>query len=176
MKELTIGELAQYAGVRTSAIRYYESVGLLHSPKRVNGHRRYDPSILKRLGLIQLLRQAGFGIRELQVLFSGLKKNTPAPPQWQTLAAEKIAEMEALIKQTQATKAWLAEALQRECEGIDDCVTISFDETGSGLRVTLACDNSQLNNTSGTRKSTKLMTLPPRHSWGVDDRANRDRK
>jgi MerR family transcriptional regulator, redox-sensitive transcriptional activator SoxR len=161
MKELTIGEVAQYAGVSTSAIRYYESVGLLPLPKRVNGHRRYDPSVLKRLGLIQLLRQADFGIKELQVLFSGLNKNVPTSPQWQALAAEKVTEMDALIKQTQATKAWLVEALQRECKGIDDCVSISFDETGGGMSVTLACDNSQLNNTSGTRKSMKLMTMLP---------------
>ena len=164
MKELTIGEVAQYAGVQTSAIRYYESVGLLPAPKRVNGHRRYDPSVLKRLGLIQLLRQADFGIRELQVLFSGLNMDASASTQWQTLAAEKIAEMETLIKQTQATKAWLVEALQRECKGIDDCVTITFDKTGGGVSVTLACDKSQLNNTSGTRKSMKLMTMPSHHS------------
>ena len=164
MKELTIGEVAQYAGVQTSAIRYYESVGLLPPPKRVNGHRRYDPSVLKRLGLIQLLRQADFGIRELQVLFSGLNMDTPASTHWQALAAEKISKMDTLIKRTQATKAWLVEALQRECKGVDDCITISFDETGSGMRVTLACDNSSLNNTSGTRKSMKLMTMPPRNS------------
>lgn len=164
MKELTIGEVAGYAGVQTSAIRYYESVGLLPPPKRVNGHRRYDPSVLKRLGLIQLLRQIGFGIRELQALFSGLNKNVPTSPQWQTLATEKITEMDTLIKQTQATKAWLEEALQRECKGVDDCVTMTFDESGSNVRVTLACDNSQLINTSGTRRSVKLMTLRPHHS------------
>jgi MerR family transcriptional regulator, redox-sensitive transcriptional activator SoxR len=164
MKELTIGEVAQYAGVQTSAIRYYESVGLLPSPKRVNGHRRYDPSVLKRLGLIQLLRQANFGIRELQVLFRGLNKDVPTSAQWQTLAVEKINEMDALIKQTQATKAWLVEALQRECKGVEDCVTISLDETGDGASVTLVCDDSESNNTSGRRSSMKLMTMPSRNS------------
>src|SRR5258707_5740873 len=97
MEELTIGEVAQYAGVNTSAIRYYESVGLLLPPKRVNGYRRYDPSVLKRLGLLQLLRQAGFGIRELQILFSGLNTGATTSTKWQTLAAEKITEMDALI-------------------------------------------------------------------------------
>jgi MerR family transcriptional regulator, redox-sensitive transcriptional activator SoxR len=161
MKELTIGKIAQYAGVQTSAIRYYESEGLLPPPKRVNGHRRYDLSVLKRLGLIQLLRQAGFGIRELQVLFNGLNMDAPASTHWQTLAAAKIAELDSLIKRTQATKAWLVEALQRECKGAEDCVTIAFDETRTGMSVTLACNNSQSINTSGTRKSMKLMTMPP---------------
>jgi MerR family redox-sensitive transcriptional activator SoxR len=164
MKEFTIGEVARFAGIQTSAIRYYESKGLLPRPKRVNGQRRYDPSVLKRLGLIQLVRQAGFRIRELQVLFSGLHTDAPASTRWQTLAAEKIAEMEALIKRTQATKAWLVEALQRECQGVEECVTLTFDETGSGASVTLSCENSRLNSASGTRKSTKkLMTMRPPH-------------
>ncbi len=56
MKELTIGQIAQRAGIQTSAIRYYESIGLLPSPKRVNKRRYYDLSVLRRLGLIQLAR------------------------------------------------------------------------------------------------------------------------
>jgi MerR family redox-sensitive transcriptional activator SoxR len=163
MKELTIGEVAQYAGVQTSAIRYYESVGLLPAPKRVNGYRRYDVSVLKQLGLLQLLRQAGFGIREIQVLFSGSNTNAPASMQWQALAAEKIAEMDALIKQTQATKAWLAEALKRECKGIDECITITFDESGIGMNVILSCENMSLNGASGNGTSIKLMTMHPPH-------------
>jgi len=159
MKELTIGEVAQYAGVQTSAIRYYESMGLLPPPKRVNGRRRYDASVLKRLGLIQLVRQAGFGIRELQVLFSGLNTDAPASVKWQTLAAEKIAEMDALIERTQATKAWLVEALQRECKGVEECVTITFDEIDSGMNVTLSCEPPQLDSAAKNRKVKKLMTM-----------------
>jgi MerR family redox-sensitive transcriptional activator SoxR len=165
LKELTIGQVAQYVGMQTSAIRYYESMGLLLPPKRVNGHRRYDPSVLKRLGLIQLLRQAGFGIRELQVLFGDLNTDAQTSLQWQKLAAEKIAELDALIKQTQATKAWLFEALQRECKGVEDCITITFDESKSGIKVVLSCVNAHSNDVSRTQIALKLMTLQtPPHS------------
>jgi MerR family redox-sensitive transcriptional activator SoxR len=157
LKELTIGEVARYAGLETSAIRYYERMGLLPPPKRLNGHRRYDPDVLKRLGLIQLVRQAGFGIRELQVLFGEMSMNAPA---WQALANEKVAAMDALIKRTQATKAWLLEALQRDCKGVDDCVTITFDESGSRMNVTLSCEIPKSNSTPEQRKSLKLMTMP----------------
>lgn len=157
LKELTIGEVAQLAGLETSAIRYYERMGLLPPPKRVNGRRRYDPDVLKRLGLIQLVRQAGFGIRELQVLFGEMSMNTPT---WQALANEKIAEMDALIKRTQATKAWLLEALQRDCKGVDDCVAITFDESGSRMKVTLSCEIPILKSTPEQRKSLQLMTMP----------------
>ncbi len=46
---LTIGEVARCAGVRTSAIRYYEEAGLLEEPERVGGKRRYDEEALRRL-------------------------------------------------------------------------------------------------------------------------------
>jgi MerR family redox-sensitive transcriptional activator SoxR len=130
MDELTIGEVARRAGIQTSAIRYYESVGLLPSPKRVNGQRRYDLSVFKRLGFIQLARQAGFGIRELQALFG-------ESTSWQTLANEKVAEMEAVIEQAQTIKIWLTDALHRGCVD-DDCLIVDFDDAS---HLSVSCKN-----------------------------------
>jgi MerR family redox-sensitive transcriptional activator SoxR len=160
MKELSIGDVAEYAGVQPSAIRYYESVGLLEPPRRVSGQRRYDPGVLKRLGLIQLLRDAGFGIKELQVLFSDLESQPPAKQQWQTLAVEKVAELDALIKRTQATRAWLVEALQQECSGVEDCVSLRFENTESGTKAILTCEHWETPGGSTPRKGRRLVTLP----------------
>lgn len=160
MKKLTIGEIARLAGMQTSAIRYYESMGLLPPPKRVNKRRRYDMSVLKRLGLIQLVRDAGFGIRELQILFSDMDTDAPTTTHWQELAIEKIAELDALIKRSQATKAWLQEALQRECKGVEDCVMIRFKESGEGMNVTLSCLNHASESTLQPQKSIELITMP----------------
>jgi MerR family redox-sensitive transcriptional activator SoxR len=162
MRELTIGEVARCAGIETSAIRYYESVGLMPPPKRINGrNRRYDLSVLKRLGLIQLLRDAGFGIREIQVLFSDMSADAPTTTHWQSLAAEKISEMDALIKRTQVTRRWLAEALKQECKGIDECINITVGENGSGMSITLSCGLSPLKSDSNTQRSINLMTMQP---------------
>ena len=38
--ELTIGQVARRAGINSSAVRYYERIGLLPAPKRVSGQRR----------------------------------------------------------------------------------------------------------------------------------------
>src|SRR5258708_7471021 len=162
MKELTIGEIARYAGIETSAIRYYESVGLMPPPRRVNGrNRRYDLSVLKRLGLIQLLRDAGFGIREIQVLFSDMNTDAPTSTNWQSLAVEKIAEMDELIKRTRATRTFLADALKRECKGIDECIIVTVDDSGSGsgMSVALSCELSTLKGAANTAKSIKLITM-----------------
>lgn len=160
MKELTIGELASYAGIETSAIRYYESEGLLPAPKRISGNRRYNPNVLKRLGLIQLLRQASFGIREIQALFNNLNDDEESPTPWQTVATAKIAELDAIIEQSQATRAWLAEALANECESAEDCIALTYDESGDGMEVTLSCIDLTTRVGKDPDTSFKLITMP----------------
>ncbi len=137
MKELTIGEVARRAGIQTSAIRYYESVGLLSSPQRVNGRRCYDPSVLHQLRLIRLARQAGFRISELQVLFTE-PGDAPASLRWQTLVTEKVAEMEALIEHAQAVKKWLVEAPPCRCVQVGDCAKVLFEHAENGIHPSLS--------------------------------------
>lgn len=48
-KDEYFGEVAQQAGIQPSAIRYYESEGLLPAPERVNGRRKYDARVLQRI-------------------------------------------------------------------------------------------------------------------------------
>jgi DNA-binding transcriptional MerR regulator len=55
MGSMSIGEVARTVGVRPSALRYYESVGLLPSPERTNGRRRYDGEVLREV-LVHHLR------------------------------------------------------------------------------------------------------------------------
>lgn len=59
---MTIGEVAKRSGLRPSAIRYYESVGILPEPERVHGRRRCDPDVLHVLHAVGVARAAGFGI------------------------------------------------------------------------------------------------------------------
>ena len=68
MTKLTISEVARQAGIRASAIRYYESVGLLPMPQRVSGQRRYHAEILRRLAFIQAAQAVGFSVAEMQTL------------------------------------------------------------------------------------------------------------
>lgn len=67
---LTIGELAERVGVATSALRYYEEVGLLEPTERRAGRRHYHPSAVEVVGAILLLRDVGFTIAEIGQLYS----------------------------------------------------------------------------------------------------------
>ncbi len=66
MAQLTISEVARTFGLRPSAIRYYEQVGILPEALRTSGQRRYDGSVLRRLAVIQRAQQTGFTLDEIK--------------------------------------------------------------------------------------------------------------
>ncbi|GHO65486.1 hypothetical protein KSC_043780 [Ktedonobacter sp. SOSP1-52] len=78
MEKLRAGQ-----GIRTSALRYYESMGLLPAPRRASGgHRHYDASILELLAILRMAQQAGFTIAEMHLLVAGFDASTPASEWW----------------------------------------------------------------------------------------------
>src|SRR5712691_9684498 len=121
MANLTIGEVARRARLQASAIRYYERIGLLPSPQRVSGQRRYEADVLKRLVIIEVAKRAGFRVDEIKQLFRGFGKEIPAFQRWQVLAQRKIAEMDELIAKVKEIKRLLKKADRCKCLELEDC-------------------------------------------------------
>lgn len=63
--DLTIGEVAEQAGVTVRTLRYYEELGLLAPARDPGGRRRYDPATIDRLYRIKLLRGLGTPVAEV---------------------------------------------------------------------------------------------------------------
>ncbi len=120
--ELTISEVARQAGIRASAIRYYESVGLLPLPRRVSGQRRYHADVLRRLAFIQTAQAAGFRLAEMQTLFNELDGDTPLSARWQGLARQKMAEVDTLIHRAQSMRLMLEQGLRCSCSDLEQCI------------------------------------------------------
>jgi MerR family redox-sensitive transcriptional activator SoxR len=120
--KLTIGDLARQAGVRTSALRYYESVGLLAPPTRVNGRRVYDASAIHVLKLIQLAKSAGFSMAEIRRLLNGFDRATPASARWQAMATRKLEDVNALITRAEHMRDLLQKLLTCQCVQLAECV------------------------------------------------------
>jgi MerR family redox-sensitive transcriptional activator SoxR len=121
MEDLAIGEVARRAGIRPSALRYYESIGLMPAPRRVNGRRRYDQGTVQMLKVVQLAQQAGFSVAEIQTLLHGFAPDTPPAARWQPLAQQKIAELDALVERAQQMKRILETGLHCGCLRLEDC-------------------------------------------------------
>jgi MerR family transcriptional regulator, redox-sensitive transcriptional activator SoxR len=126
---LTIGELARQAGLMTSAIRYYESVGLLPEPARERGQRRYGGDTLRRLQVIDVAKRAGFSLEEARVLLATGDGGPPAHARLRELAERKLPEVDELIARAQAMRAWLLTARGCTCETLDVCALFEADPT-----------------------------------------------
>src|SRR5215211_6873153 len=98
---LTIGELAHRAGVATSAVRYWEELGLLPAPARISGQRRYPESAVALVGIILLLRDVGFTLAERKALMAS---HDVAPDEWQRLARRKLAELDEQIARARTAR------------------------------------------------------------------------
>src|SRR5215211_9158788 len=80
---LPIGELARRTGVATSALRYYERIGLLPPAERASQRRHYPPSVAERVALIRLYQDAGFTLEEIGRLLAARRRSWRAimPPE-----------------------------------------------------------------------------------------------
>jgi MerR family redox-sensitive transcriptional activator SoxR len=126
--ELTIGEVARRAGIATSAIRYYESIGLLPEPERESGHRRYHETVVGKLAFIGVAQSAGFKLEEIKELVDGVDGGKGMAVQMRALSTRKLDEVEALLERTKAMKGWLEVAKECGCESPAECAL--FPEPG----------------------------------------------
>ena len=116
----SIGEVAQRVGLSTSALRYYESLGLIPQPERESGRRRYDQDVFDRLAMIDVAQRAGFTLTEVRVLLDGLKADVPPAAEWRALAERKLAEIDALLARTTEMRSLIEKCLTCDCLTLDD--------------------------------------------------------
>jgi MerR family transcriptional regulator, redox-sensitive transcriptional activator SoxR len=120
-EDLAISDVARVFGLRTSAIRYYEQIGILPPPMRRNGRRRYDNRALFRLAVVQGARKTGFTLKEIRELFSGFPPGTRPPKRWQRLSQRKIAELRERMKQLELMETLLKRTKNCRCDALDEC-------------------------------------------------------
>lgn len=130
--DLEIGEVARRAGIAASAIRYYESIGLLPAPYRESGRRRYDEGILGRLAFIDISQQAGFTLREITDLVHAGVQHERLAEALQDLAARKLDEVRELIERAETMKGWLEVAGSCTCATPEECTL--FPQAGADSR------------------------------------------
>ncbi|MFC5661941.1 MerR family transcriptional regulator [Kitasatospora misakiensis] len=120
MQDVGIGELARQTGLRPSALRYYESLGLLPAARREGGRRVWPAATLRRVALIRMSQRAGFTLAEIRGLLdsSGTRGTTR---QWRALAERKLPELDLVVRQTQRLRDAVAACLACGCMNFADC-------------------------------------------------------
>lgn len=108
MTGVAIGEASRQSGVKVPTIRYYEQIGLLPAPQRLDNNRRlYDPGDLRRLAFIRHSRELGFDIDAIRTLVSLQDNPAQSCDTADTIARSRLAEVEQRIRSLTALKAEL---------------------------------------------------------------------
>jgi MerR family redox-sensitive transcriptional activator SoxR len=115
---MRIGELARAVGLRTSAIRYYENIGVLRPASRVSRQREYGSDAVTMLRVVQAAQEAGFTLAEVRTLLSISPSDKGAPTRWQEIARAKLRELDERIARMISAKEALLAALDSACPGI----------------------------------------------------------
>jgi len=136
MPQLTVSEVARQLGLRPSAIRYYERIGVLLPARRISGQRRFDGTVLHRLAVIQRARQTGFTLDEIRHLFFGFRDGTPASKRWQKLSRRKLVELESQLERIKTMQHLLRRMMQCcRCDTLDECGKGIFRKAFSNVAV-----------------------------------------
>jgi MerR family redox-sensitive transcriptional activator SoxR len=101
---LTIGEVAERAGVATSALRFYEREGLIESTRTSGGQRRYHRDVLRRIAFVRAAQRVGLTLDDIRHALSSLPDGrNPTARDWERLSRswrplldERIAQMQHL--------------------------------------------------------------------------------
>jgi DNA-binding transcriptional MerR regulator len=117
-ESLTIGELARRTGVTTSALRYYDELGLVRPSRRVSGHRRYGVDAVAAVGVVRFFQEVGFTLAETKRLVSSRKRS---PVAWRELAVRKSEDLRRRIATDETARQAIEHALACPKDDILDC-------------------------------------------------------
>lgn len=131
MNSLTIGQLAQEAGINPESVRFYEAQNLMPEPPRTAaGYRMYPQNAVLRIRFIKRAQDLGFSLKEIrELLFLAEDRNTDCA-EVRTLAQAKVVEISRKIQTLEAMKRTLS-ALAETCPGTGPAVNCSILESMS---------------------------------------------
>jgi MerR family redox-sensitive transcriptional activator SoxR len=119
---LTIGDVARRSGVATSALRFYEQQGLIHSQRTGSGHRRYPRAVLRRVAFIVFAQRIGLSLDEVGAELARLPRHhVPERADWARLSARWTARIRERIAELERLEAGLTECIGCGCLSLDRC-------------------------------------------------------
>jgi MerR family transcriptional regulator, redox-sensitive transcriptional activator SoxR len=119
---LTIGQLAERSGVSTSAIRFYESKGLVSSERSAGNQRRYQQATLRRLGFIRAAQRVGLSLEEITAALATLPEGgTPTKRDWHRLSRSWRVRLDEQIERLQRLRDQLDGCIGCGCLSLQSC-------------------------------------------------------
>lgn len=139
---LSIGEVARRTGVTASALRFYETRGLIHSIRAGSNHRRYHRATLRRISIIRVAQSLGLSLQEIASAFAGLPRDrAPTKRDWARLSSRWGEHLDRRISDLQNLRDRLDGCIGCGCLSMKNCALYNPGDTaaasGSGPRYLL---------------------------------------
>ena len=133
MTALTIGQLAERAGVATSAIRFYESRGLIASERTTGNQRRYAQSTLRRVAFIRTAQRIGLTLVEIGEALATLPdRRTPTKADWHRLSRDWRPRLDDQIRRIELLRDRLDGCIGCGCLSLRTCTLVNPGDVLAG--------------------------------------------
>ena len=123
---LTIGELASRAGVATSALRFYEERGLIHSERTEAGHRRFARATIRRVAFIAFAQRIGLTLDEIRGAMNEIPSDrAPVAAEREALSSMWRERVDARIAELERLKRSLSDCIGCGCLSLQRCAILN---------------------------------------------------
>ena len=130
--QLTIGALSERTGVATSALRFYESEGLIHAERSSGGQRRYPRATVRRVSFIRVAQQVGLRLDEIREALASLPNSrTPDTKDWARLSASWRPRLDAQIAVLERLRDRLESCIGCGCLSLTACAMMNPGDTAA---------------------------------------------
>jgi MerR family transcriptional regulator, redox-sensitive transcriptional activator SoxR len=146
---LTIGEVARRTGLATSAIRFYESRGLIGATRTGSGQRRFRRDVLRRIAFVRVAQRVGLSLEEIEGALAELPpERAPNPSEWQRLSRRWRSRLDERIRILEGLRDGLTECIGCGCLSLRTCWLSNPDDRaaafGSGPRYLLGNSSEEV--------------------------------
>ena len=119
---MAITEVARRSGVASSALRFYESRGLIASERTGSGHRRYPRAVLRRIAFIVFAQKIGLSLEEIGAELAKLPTNrVPERADWARLSSAWTTRVDEQIAELQRLRAGVTQCIGCGCLSLQQC-------------------------------------------------------
>lgn len=131
---MSIGQLSDRTGLSVSAIRFYETKGLVAPLRNAGGQRRFHRSDIRRLSFVMIAQQLGLPIRDIVTALAGLPEGrAPTQKDWTKISKEVRRELDCRIEALTRTRKNLDSCIGCGCLSLKTCALYNPDDKASLL-------------------------------------------
>jgi len=131
---LSIGEVADRAGVATSALRFYEKEGLIASDRSAGGQRRYRRDVLRRVAFVRVAQRVGLSLGEIRAALHELPESrAPSRSDWARISKGWRGRLDERIVMLEGLRDQLSSCIGCGCLSLGDCALYNPDDRASRL-------------------------------------------